>query len=98
MSGTLLLCAIGRVDVNSKRGPLGSTVLHDAVFKNNIEAVRMILAETRFTSHDALIEDRGTSAVGLAAIKGYWDILKELAEHPKVDLAVCDLRPADLKR
>ena len=87
-----------RVDVNSKRGPLGSTVLHEAVFKNNIEAVRMILAESRFTSHNALIEDRGTSAVGLAAIKGYWDILKELAEHPKVDLAVCDLRPADLKR
>ena len=60
--------------------------------------MRRILAETRFTSHNALIEDRGTSAVGLAAIKGYWDILKELAEHPKVDLAVCDLRPADLKR
>ena len=56
------------------------------------------MAETRFTSHNALIEDKGTSAVGLAAIKGYWDILKELAEHPKVDLAVCDLRPADLKR
>ena len=85
-----------RVDLNCKAH--GTTLLHYAVLKNNVEAVRMLLAETRFILHNALEEKEGTSAVGLAAMGGHWDILKELAHHPKVDLAVSGLDPDDLMR
>ena len=85
-----------RVDLNGKAH--GRTLLHYAVLKNNVEAVRMLLAETRFILHNALEEKEGTSAVGLAAMGGHWDILKELAHHPKVDLAVSGLDPDDLMR
>ena len=85
-----------RVDLNCKAH--GTTILHFAVLTNNVEAVRMILAETRFILHNALEEKEGTSAVGLAVIKGRWDILKELAHHPKVDLDVGGLGPDDLMK
>ena len=41
-----------RVDLNCKAH--GTTLLHYAVLKNNVEAVRMLLAETRFILHNAL--------------------------------------------
>ena len=85
-----------RVDLNCKAH--GTTLLHYAVLMNNVEAVRMILAETRFILHNAVEEEEGTSAVGLAAFRGHWDILKELAHHPKVDLAVGGLDPDDLMK
>ena len=85
-----------RVDLNCKAHD--ATILHFAVLTNNVEAVRMILAETRFTLHNALEEEEGMSAVGLAAFGSHWDILKELAHHPKVDLAVGGLDPDDLMK
>ena len=93
-----LYLAHPRVDVNCKRGPLGTTVLHMDVINNHLEAVKMILAEPRFTSANALREPEGLSAVGLAAVKGHWDVLKELVHHPSVDLAVSGLGPDDLAR
>ena len=87
---------VGGVDLNGKAH--GTTLLHYTVLMNNVEAVRMLLAETRFTLHNALEGESGTSAVGLAALGGRWDILKELAHHPKVDLAVGGLDLDDLMR
>ena len=87
-----------RVDVNCRRGSDGATVLHNAVHNSNVEAVRLILDEPRFTSHNTLEENEGTSALGLAAIKGHWEMLKDLVQHPKVDLALSGLGPDDLIR
>ena len=86
-----------RVDLNCKTelGLTGQNVLHGAVIENNIEALRMILADTRFASHNAL-DKKGRSAAFIAAINGYWDLFKELVHHPKVDLAVSGLGPDDL--
>ena len=86
-----------RVDLNCKTGLglTGQNVLHGAVIENNIEALRMILADTRFASHNAL-DKKGRSAAFIAAVNGYWDIFKELVHHPKVDLAVRGLGPDDL--
>ena len=58
----------------------------------------MILAEPRFTSHNNLDGHDGKTALGLAASKGHWDALEELAQDPKVDLAFIGLSPDDLKR
>ena len=85
-----------RVDVNCRRSSDGATVLHNAVHNNNVEAVRLILDAPRFTSHNTLEEDEGTSAIGVAAIKCHWEALKELVQHPKVDLALSALGPDDL--
>ena len=93
-----LLLSHPRVDVNCKRGNLGSTVLHTAAFNNNVESVRLILAEPCFTSHNDLDGQDGTTALGLAASKGHWDSVKELAQHPKVDLALGGQTPDDLIR
>ena len=90
-----LLLSHPRVDVNY---PLDSTALHTAAFNNNVEAVRLILAEPRFTSHNNLDGHDGKTALGLAASKGHWDALEELAQDPKVDLAFIGLSPDDLKR
>ena len=87
-----------RVDVNCRRGSDGATVLHNAVHNNNVEAVRMILEEPRFTSHNTLEENEGMSALGLAAIKGHWETLKELVQHTKVDFALSGLGLDDLIR
>ena len=46
------------------------------------------MAEPRFTSHNDLDGDDGATALGLAASKGHWDSVKELVQHPKVDLAL----------
>ena len=73
-----------RVDVNCKIGP-GVTVLHMAALTNNVQNVKLILAEPRFTSANALNEDEDT-AVTIAASKGNWDVLKELVHHPSIDL------------
>lgn len=86
-----------RVDVNY-RGSDGATVLHNAVHNNNVEAVRMILEEPRFTSHNTLEENEGISALALAAIKGHWETLKELVQHTKVDFALSGLGLDDLIR
>ena len=93
-----LLLSHPRVDVNCKRGHLGLTALHTAAFNNNVESVRLILAEPRFTSHNDLDGDDGTTALGLAASEGHWDSVKELVQHPKVDLAAGGLGPDDLIR
>ena len=79
-----MLLAHPRVDVNCKIGN-GRTVLHVAAFTNSVEKVKLILAEPRFTSANALDEDECT-AVTIAASKGNWDVLKELVHHPSIDL------------
>ena len=83
-----LLLAHERVDVNCKLGPLGTTVLHMAAAKNNLEVTKLILTEPRFTLHNALVSMEERSALSIAAIKGNWDVLKELVHHPSIDLDV----------
>ena len=81
-----LFLAHPRVDVICKR----PTLLHHAVAENNVEAVKLMLAEPRFTSADVLDEQAGVAAVRIAAVNGYWAVLKELVLHPSTDLAVKD--------
>ena len=83
-----LLLAHERVNVNCKLGSLGTTVLHMAAAKNNLEVTKLILAEPRFTFHNALVSMEERSALSIAAIKGHWDVLKELVHHPSIDLDV----------
>ena len=90
-----LFLAHHRVDVNSnyEHGSIG-TVLHRATAYKNVAAVKLILAEPRFTSANALtrltmadapVEQKGTAAF-VAAVKCYWEVLKELVNHPSIDL------------
>ena len=90
-----LLLAHPRVDVNSKMcDPPGPTVLHIAADQSNAEVVKLILDDPRFTSANAsaVTEIEGASynctAVGVAAVKGNWEILEELVRHPSIDLDV----------
>ena len=90
-----------RMDVNSKHGPAGKTLLHVAAQTNNVEAAKLILAEPRFTSANAQAEMKGPAggpncgywegaAVIIAANKGHREVLKELVSHPSIDLGVKD--------
>ena len=90
-----LFLAHQRVNVNSsyEHGSIG-TVLHRATAYKNVAAVKLILAEPRFTSANALtrltmadapVEQKGTAAF-VAAVKCYWEVLKELVHHPSIDL------------
>ena len=85
-----LFLAHQRVDVNCKFGSHGRTILHTAAGKNNVEAVKLILAEPRFTSTNSLAEPGGRTPLAIAALKGNWDVFKELVDHPSVDLDVKD--------
>ena len=81
-----LFLAHPRVDVNGRYGPLGLTILHlAAVLCRNVDVVKLILAEPRFNSANAPNGD-GIPAVAAAAIKGHWDVLKVLVEHPSIEL------------
>ena len=92
-----LFLAHQRVDVNCKCDPFG-TVLHVAAANNNVEAVKLILAESRFTSANELgvAQDPDPdkvyvfTAVTTAASKGNWEVLKELVHRPNIDLGVKD--------
>ena len=89
-----LLLAHPRVDVNYKDLPGMTNALHVAAGFCTVEAVKLILAEARFTSANALaeIEEFGKagriSALGVAAAKGKCEIFKELVLHPSIDLDV----------
>ena len=50
-----------RVNVNCVLPPNNINVLHIAALKNNVEAVKLILAEPRFTLANAVAEPRGTA-------------------------------------
>ena len=55
----------------------------------NVGAVRLILDEPRFTLANERTEDNQT-AVDIAASERSWDVLRYLAQHPKIDLDVKD--------
>ena len=86
-----LLLAHPRVNVNCKKGPYGTTVLHVAATQNRLDMVRLILAEPRFTSINALEVDKNIierTAITTAAALRHWDLLRELVHHPSIDLDV----------
>ena len=102
-----LFLAHPRVNVNCKDGDKdGRTVLHDAAYANNVEAVKLILEEPRFTSAnvvDAQWGRRGRwgtnpdeasmgsfDAVSVAVVKCNFDVLKVLVHHPSIDLDLKD--------
>ena len=82
-----LLLAHERVDVNCKDEQ--ETVLHLAITGKNVEVVRLILAEPRFTSANEL-DSEGNTALRNAAVEGLWDVFRELTHHPSIDLGVRD--------
>ena len=81
-----LFLAHPRVDVNCKCGQLRKTILYVAAACNNVEAVRLILAEPHFRAEGQM----GFVATCIAAIDGCWDALKVLVHHPNIDLSVKD--------
>ena len=83
-----LLLAHERVDVNCK-DEYQQTVLHLAITGKNVEVVRLILAEPRFTSANEL-DCEGNTALRNAAVEGLWDVFRELTHHPSIDLGVRD--------
>ena len=89
-----LFLAHPRVDVNYRILQQGPTMLHVAAGFSTVEAVKLILAEPRFTSANALapIEEFKKmgciTALGVAAAKGNCEIFKELVLHPSIDLDV----------
>ena len=89
-----LLLAHPRVDVNYKDLPGMTNALHVAAGFCTVEAVKLILAEARFTSANALAEIEEfskagrISALGVAAAKGKCEIFKEMVLHPSIDLGV----------
>ena len=86
-----LLLAHEGVDVNCKHEQLSETVLHQASsgIYYNVEVVRLILAEPRFTSANEL-DSEGNTALRNAAVEGLWDVFRELTHHPSIDLGVRD--------
>ena len=87
-----LFLAHPRVDVNFKCGPpLPPTILFGTVaFCNDVEVVKLILAEPRFTSANVADEMNGFTAVSVAMAEGKWGVLKELVHHPSIDLDLKD--------
>ena len=87
-----LFLAHPRMDVNCKQTSSGMTALHAAVSaENNVESVRLILAEPRFTSaNERTTDSENQTAVDIAASERNWDALRYLAQHPKIDLDVKD--------
>ena len=60
-----------------------------ATARKNVEVVRLILAEPRFTSANEL-DSEGNTALRNAAVEGLWDVFRELTHHPSIDLGVRD--------
>ena len=89
-----LLLAHPRLEVNHKDLPGMTTVLHVAAGFSTVEAVKLILAEPRFTSANALaridkFKKAGRiTAHGVATAKGNCEIFKEMVLHPSIDLDV----------
>ena len=97
-----LFLAHPRVEVNHKDLPEETTILHVAAGISTVEAVKLILAEPRFTSANALaridkFKKAGRiTALGVAAAKGNCEIFKELVLHPSVDLDVKNEKGLDV--
>ena len=72
--------------MNWRHARFGNTVLHVATSYNNLEAVKLILAEPRFVSANALTMHNKSTALSSAVFHGYWSILKQLVHHPSIDL------------
>ena len=81
-----LFLAHPRVDVNGKCGSHGITILHTAAaLCRNVEVVKLILDEPRFTSANEYNLD-GIPALVIAALKINWDVLEVLVHHPSIEL------------
>ena len=91
-----LIFAHPRVDINCRHGSCGKTILHGAAWFNNVDAVKLILAEPRFTSANALDCLKHTAVV-VAASEGNWNVFKELVLHPSIDLGGKDKNGASLE-
>ena len=59
-----------------------------AAAKNHAEIAELILADSRFTSANALVSEEKRSALSIAAVKANWDVLNVLVNHPSIDLGV----------
>ena len=77
-----------RVDVNCRTaGPRVKSALDVALASNNVEGVKLILAEPRLSSLEG---QKGFETVRIAVSQGNGDLLKELVYHQNIDLGVKD--------
>ena len=76
------------VDLNGTDA-LGKTALHQAAESDNVEGVRLLLADSRLSSANRR-DKAGNTPVMLALARNQVDSLRELVAHPSVDLDIKD--------
>ena len=64
----------------------GETALHIAVFNDNVEGVKLLLADPRLNTHNHKEKMLGYTPVMTAMVNKNVDALRELVAHPSVDL------------
>ena len=76
------------VDLNCS-DKYGQTAMHEAAWNDNVEAVKMLLADPRLTTHNHK-NNRGWTPVMSAARFKKAGTLRELVAHPSVNLDTMD--------
>ena len=76
------------VDLNGTDA-LGKTALHHAAESDNVEGVRLILADPRLSTANHQ-DNMGNAPVMVALARNQVDSLRELVSHPSVDLDTRD--------
>ena len=67
----------------------GWTALHDAVYNDNVEGVKLLLADPRLNTHNQKGK-LGWTPVLAAIVQEKVNALRELVAHPSVDLDIRD--------
>ena len=75
----------------------GQTALHMAAWNDNVEAVKMLLADPRLTTHNHKDNDGGWTPVMSALLWKKPGAFRELVAHPKVDLDTKDEKGRSLE-
>ena len=65
----------------------GTTALHFAAIKDNVEGARLLLADPRLNTHNHK-DNNGWTPVMTAIIHKKVNVLRELVAHPSVDLDI----------
>ena len=81
-----LLLEQPKLDLNATNG-CGWTALHRAVIHGNVEALKLLLADSRLNSANHKSND-GWTAVMIAITSKSVNALRELIAHPSVDLDI----------
>ena len=84
------------LDLNCTEGN-GNTALHIGATYDNVEGVRMLLADPRLNTHNHKDKDIGWTPVMAAMCRNKANTLRELVAHPCVDLDTTDYQGSNLE-